>query len=316
MWINGNKQRLSLPTRQWQSRYVTLNRTEWQAGDRVEITFRTTLDVQPLKKFDQYVSIQYGAMVMAQKINPHGLTHDDFISNDAVGHKTIPTSEASTLVGTIPAIRRAIHRTEASELTLSCQPEGQSSAITLVPFYRLLFDRYEIYFPRVDTPEQLAEAAAAQDHVGNPQQLAHYDSLQIDRVLMADNESEQAHRMESYRSSTGEFMGQHWRHAIDGGFFMYEVKCLPDVPVSLVVRYRQDDSGARLFDMQVDGRTVKTFDHCQPIKGVEVPLYYEEIKVPFALTKGKTSITVKFNAHNHNMAGGLFDLRVLRSVQP
>ena len=46
--------------------------------------------------------------------------------------------------------------------------------------------------------------------------------------------------------------------------------------------------------------------------GVESPLYYEEIPIPIELTNGKNHVTVKFYAHNHNIAGGIFDLRILK----
>ncbi|MBQ7179725.1 MAG: glycoside hydrolase family 127 protein [Bacteroidaceae bacterium] len=319
--VNGKKQGYRLPGGERQSGYVTLKRAEWEEGDRVDITFRPVLDVQPLKKFDQYVSIQYGAMVMAQKIDPHGLSHDDFVSIHAVANKTLPLSEVTTLVGSIPDIEKSIRRAKGDELALDYKPQnGQRVADTvrLIPFSRILFDRYEIYFPRVDSQAQL-DSMFLDMRAGyalTPEQLARFERLQTDCVVIGDEASERAHKMESYRSSTGENFGLHWRHATDGGFFMYQMKCLPDEPMSLALRFRQDDNGSRLFDIQVDGRTVCTRDHRQPIEGVEKPLYYHEVEIPFELTKGKTEITVKLNAHNHNIAGGIFDLRVLRRVQP
>ena len=45
----------------------------------------------------------------------------------------------------------------------------------------------------------------------------------------------------------------------------------------------------------------------------ELRSYLEMITgAPFELTKGKNHVTVKFYAHNHNIAGGIFDLRMLK----
>ncbi len=304
--VNGKKQSLRRPVGQDKSCYVTLKRIEWQEGDRIDITFRPRLEVKPLKKFDQYVSIQYGAMVMAQKIDNHGLKHNNFVSTDAVARKTIPQSQVTTLVGGIPDLKKGIRRKESDQLTLSCKTGPQMDEIELIPFSRILMDRYEVYFPRVDSPDQLPSAKNAAE------KTIQCERRQIDRVIIGDSKSETGHKMESLRSSTGEFLGLTWRHASNGGYFMYLMKCSPDEPMSLLMRYRQDDSGARLFDVQVDGRTVKTENHCEAMQGVEAPLYYVEIPIPIELTRGKNSITVKLNAHNHNFAGGLFDLRVLK----
>ena len=310
--VNGKSFRYRQPRETDGSSYIVLDR-EWKAGDCVTVSFRPRLDVQPLRSFQQYVSIQYGAIVMAQRIAPHGLSHDDFVNINPQASKTIPMSEVTTLVGSIPAIRSAISRSDEAGLTLLYRPQGEADAIPLVPFSRLLFDRYEVYFPRVDTPAQLEALHRGESsrYAPSPEQQADLDSRQVDRVMIADEQSERGHKMESYFSGTGQDFGLPWRHSFDGGFFMYEMKCLPDRPMSLAVRFRQDDSGARLFDIQIDGRRLTTIDHRQPVPEVEKPLYYQELEIPAEMTRGKTAITVKFNAHNHNMAGGIFDLRTL-----
>ena len=322
-WVESGSMRISICGKNYRyakgkeergSRYIVIDR-DWKDGDRIDISFRPLLDVQPLKKFNQYVSVQYGAMVMAQKIDNHGLGHSDFVSTNAVAHKTLPLSEVTTLVGSIPSIKKSIRRLPGDSLKLVMKPEtaGSASEICLVPFSRLLFDRYEVYFPRVDTPsERDSMLNNSSSHFSlSPERKARYQSSQIDEVKVGDEKSEREHKMESYFSTTGTDFGLHWRHAVDGGFFMYQMRCLPDKPMSLAMCFRQDDSGPRVFDIQVDGRTIRTIDHRKPMEGVDKPLYYQEVDIPEELTRGKTFITVKFNAHNHQIAGGIFDLRTL-----
>ncbi len=314
--INGKRFAFNLPNNSNESHYVVIDRS-WNNDDRIDITFNPLLDIQPLKKFDQYLSIQYGAMVMAAKVDNHGLTHDDFIRPDDHANQTamkaIPECEVTTLVGSVAAIKRGVSRIASDSLKLILKVPQTKETITLIPFTRILFDRYEIYFPHVMTLAQWkAKQADCTDFFPTADQLKRFNVLQTDCIEIGNEESETAHHIESYRSNSGESFEQKWRDSYDGGFFMYQMSCDPDQPMVLAVRYRRDDSGHRQFDIQIDGHTIQTVDHSKAAEGVSSPLYYEEVEIPYSLTQGKTEITVKFNAHNHSMAGGIFDLRLLR----
>lgn len=316
LMINGKRHSFTQPKQGGGSYYIVIDRL-WHDGDTVAMTFSPELYIQPLKKFNQYLSIQYGAMVMAEKIDNHGLTHDDFVRPDdhanPTAMKAIPESEVTTLVGTVDAIRRSIRRNHSDSLSLTMKVADPNRQVTLIPFTRIGFDRYEIYFPHVATmKEWTAKRSEQKDYSPTPEQLSRFRTIQTDSIIIGNTISESDHHMETYRSHSGQSFGQQWRDAYDGGFFMYQMKCSPESPMSLAVRYRQDDSGERTFDIQIEGHTIQTVNHNIAINGVETPLYYDEIEIPQSLTQGKSLITVKFNAHNHNLAGGIFDLRTLR----
>ena len=295
--------------------YMVIKRN-WAVGDKIEILFTPSLYVQPLKSFDEYVSVQYGAYVMATKIDNHGLTYDDFVRPDdhanPTAMKSLPLSECYTLVGPIADIKKNIHLTKANNLTLHYA--DSNSQFDLIPFTRILMDRYEVYFPRVGSLSELKAETVKLNANYNPtrEQEAYFKNIEVDRVKIGDSESERKHKIESYRSNIGTDFGQKWRDSFNGGFYMYEMKCLPDQPMKLAVRYRQDDSGDRVFDILVDGKCIKTVNHNNPILEVEKPLYYEEMAIPTELTRGKNTVTIKFSAHNHSMAGGIFDIRILK----
>jgi hypothetical protein len=65
----------------------------------------------------------------------------------------------------------------------------------------------------------------------------------------------------------------------------------------------------RVFDILVDGTPVATqkLDRQKPGEFVEVAY-----KIPSSLAAGKERVTVKFQAHPGNIAGGVFDIRLLR----
>ena len=81
-------------------------------------------------------------------------------------------------------------------------------------------------------------------------------------------------------------------------------------PIILQATYWGDETGARKFDILVDGQQIATQslgrDHGPKFFTVDYP-------VPADLAKDKDTITVRFQSQPGNTAGGLFGLRTLRS---
>jgi uncharacterized protein len=119
------------------------------------------------------------------------------------------------------------------------------------------------------------------------------------------------HALQGEKTQAGTHLDRHWRHATDGGWFSYEVKVLPDQPVSLLCTFWGDDAGTRTFDILVGDQKVatQTLNHNRPGE-----FFDEEYAIPVELTRGKSRVTVKFQAQPGNFAGGLFGLRVLRAA--
>ncbi len=86
---------------------------------------------------------------------------------------------------------------------------------------------------------------------------------------------------------------------------------IPTRPVALQCTYWGSDSGARTFDILVGGEKLATQTLNNDKPGEFFDVTYE---VPAALTKGRKSVTVRFQAQPGNMAGGLFDCRMVRGV--
>lgn len=147
----------------------------------------------------------------------------------------------------------------------------------------------------------LGKAEAEQKEVQNA------EAATIDRVRVGEADSEAAHSLQSNHSATGNAAAPltHWRDAT--GSFSYTVKVLPGTPVALRTAYWGSDGG-RTFDISVDGTVIAT----QTLSGTKPNEYlYVTYPVPPALTRGKTSVTVRFTPKVGN-AGGLFDRRVLK----
>jgi hypothetical protein len=146
---------------------------------------------------------------------------------------------------------------------------------------------------------------------------AHLDELAkraVDFVVIGDARSEEEHKVAG-NGNTGPFQGRTYRHAGNGGWFSYELKVLAEAPSELVVTYFGGETGAREFDIVVNGRTIAT----QRL-GMDKPGEFYEVRyaIPFGLVKDRTDalgrkverVSVKFQARLGNTAGGIFGLRV------
>ncbi len=85
------------------------------------------------------------------------------------------------------------------------------------------------------------------------------------------------------------------------------MKVPKDKPVQLLVRYWGSNVG-REFDVLVNGAKVAT----QKLQNNRPDKFYDEVySIPDPLTKGKERVTVRFQSHPGNIAGGVFHCRVL-----
>jgi hypothetical protein len=194
-------------------------------------------------------------------------------------------------------------------LTFATQGIGQPADVTLVPFYRLHHQRYSVYWQlcseegwQAQVAEQVAVEARRRELVART----------VDFVPPGDPQLETDHHLQGEHTQSGELNGRHWRHAPEG-WFSYDVKALPDQPISLLVTYWGSDAGNRSFDVLVNGEIVAT----QKLERNHPEEFFDETyAVPASLTQGKDRMTVRFQAKPGRTAGGVFGLRILKPVPP
>ncbi|MEO7098441.1 MAG: DUF6805 domain-containing protein, partial [Luteolibacter sp.] len=117
------------------------------------------------------------------------------------------------------------------------------------------------------------------------------------------------HHFQSENSESGDFRDRKWRDGRNGGWFSYEVAVDPAQAVALVCTYFGDDRG-RDFDILVDGKKVAS----QKIDGSPRGNFFNAVyELPPAMTRGRSKITVRFQANQGAMAGGLFGLQIMQA---
>ena len=299
--------------------YAKLQRT-WRRGDTVRLTF-------PMKpRWIEHDHYEGGPAPWALVRGPVVYALDTVWWNDTT---VLAPYDAGQETGwlrdkakfrELPAATGALgpfYETEVMVLS------GQKAKATLVPFSNIgrwyrdgapkperqsrAFS-YAVWL-RDSTHPEFVRAASAQ------RQMREQVKDSVDFVLIGDGKSEHDHNVMG-TGSTGTFNGRTYRHAGAGGWLSYELKVPTAKPSVLVVTYWGGETGARTFDVLVNDRKLATqkLDMDKPGEFFEV-----RYPVPLDLIQGKTDalgqkankLTVKFQAHPGNTAGGVFGLRIM-----
>lgn len=283
--LNGKRRKVQAkPTS-----YLTIER-EWKDGDTVEVRLPMSLHVHPMPDDPELVAIMYGPLVLA------GLPAEGRYSPQAG-----LTEQQRYFLADADDLDSWITPVQGQPLTF--ETTGQPTDLTLIPLNRIIDQPYGVYWIITqEGSERHRQIQAAE------QARRRREARIVDRVIPGDDAAEQAHNLQGERTSSGPFGGRHWRHA-GNGWWSWDLKVLPDVQMTLVCTYWGSDRPPRTFDILVDGQKIATqsLDHNQPGEFFDVAY-----PIPEQLTKGKQRITVRFQAHPDNTAGGVFDCATLK----
>ncbi len=301
-----------LPNESRRGTYAVVDRV-WDTNDTLHVDLPMALSAETLPGSDQYVAFLYGPIVLSGELGrTGGLTREDFWQiGTTVPRKLIPEADTPTFV-----------TSDGADLTRHLQPVGgkplhfrtvglDPNDVSVIPFFENHFQRYAVYWrcTTADALRQEQERLAAQ-----ARELAALEARTVDQVIIGDEASERQHGLAGEETRTGlgaygERMDTHWRDATSGGWFSYRLAVTGDRPLLLRCTYWGRERGARTFDILVDEKLLRT-----ETLSLEGPAEFvnKEILLPEALIADKGRVTIRFQAHRGNMAGGLFGLSIVR----
>jgi len=191
-------------------------------------------------------------------------------------------------------------------LTFRTEGAGRPEDLTLTPFHSFHGRRHTVYLDLYTEDEWRAEETRRR---AEEARLHDIEERTVDRVRIGEMQPERDHNLEGDNTGAGDWQGRKWRHATDGGWFAFDLQTAPDASQDLVVTYWGSETGARTFDVLVDGQKLatQTLDNDKPGE-----FFDTAYPLPEKLLKGKKKITVRFQAHPGNFAGGIFDARIMR----
>jgi DUF1680 family protein len=286
--------------------YVTISRV-WESGDRVQVDLPMRPRVEMLPQSKDYAAFFYGPVLLAAPMGTEGLSPADFFSlnGDAIPRKALPVDDFPSLIMEPDQAVTNLTQAAPDPLRFSLCNAVQPAEVTLLPLYRLHRQRYTIYWP-VREPKTCAELRAHRER--ERQEAASLEARTIDRVEIGDESSEKKHHLQGDRTGSGPAPWPHakWRDA--AGWFAYDLQLPPEPPVALRCVFWGGDV-RRTFDVLVEGKIISTVTLNAPRPGEYV---VRTFAIPPALTAGRRLATVRFQAHEGSLAGGLFDLHTVR----
>lgn len=316
-WVREGELTFQLKDRTWishsrPSSYAEIDRL-WQDGDQLKVRLPMRTMIERMPHVPDYVAMLHGPIVLAARTGTEdlqGLIADDQRWAHIAHGKLLPLDEAPMLVGEASSLAEKVTPVDASgnlrfradELIM---PESFKSLV-LEPFYQIHDARYIMYWRLVRPAEyvRIQRELKAREEM----QLL-LDRQTVDRVIPGEQQPEADHNFRGENSESGVYRDRHFRHVRAPGWFSYDLKIIPDVPLDLYVLYWGRESGNRTFDIQVDGEKLAT----ENLVGKWNKEQFEAVRYPLPADRltGKQKITVTFKAHPGNYAGGIFDLRIL-----
>jgi uncharacterized protein len=283
--------------------YAAVTR-RWLDGDTLDVSLPFPLHSEAFRDNPKRFAFLHGPVVLCAEV-PGQLRPGVELRKPFPGAAAKPEDAAAALKP-VPG-RPSTFTAPAGVLHVAADQGGRE--VVLEPFYKMHGGRHYVVYWDSYTPTEWA-AIEAEHRRKLQMELARQQDFQrrtIDAVSSGDEASERAHNLQGDHTAWGEFQGRRWRHAVEGGWFSWELKTA-GTPIQLCVTYWGSDVG-RQFDILVDGVKVAT----QKLQNNRPSEFYDEVyDVPLQSTSGKSKVTVRFQGGPGGIAGGVFQCRVLK----
>ncbi len=295
------------------SSYAEIRR-EWKDGDRVELALPMRTTIESLPDGSPWVALLHGPILLASPAGTRdvaGLRANDSRMGHVASGPEVPLDRAPVLVSdpeTLPS--HVVPDKSAGPLHFRLKDvlePAVADGLPLVPFFRLHDERYQMYWQitsREGIEERRARLAAIE------REKAAMEAATIDSVAIGEQQPEVEHGYSGGQSETGIFQGRRWRH---GDWFQYKLKARKETASDLFVTYSGGDNGRR-FDILANGTLLakEELKASQPGKFIT-----KRYPIPSDLIAAAPDggITIKFAA-SQGLAGGIFDLRLMKAETP
>lgn len=286
--INGSKKRI----RQNPGSFVAIARS-WETGDKIEIKIPFSLRLETMPDDSSRVAVMYGPLVMAGDLG----AVNDSSSRDPMFVPVMMTE--------IRDPGKWIKPVEGKSNTFLTVNTGRPRDIELKPFYTIYDRRYSVYW---DLFTQAGWDARQEHYKAELERNKKIKEAEIDFVQPGEMQPERDHNFKGEKTSPGSFKERANRES-RSGWFSYDLKSNADAPVTLVVEYWGGFPGSKTFDILVNNKIIATENISNKSDGQFITVQYD---IPEEISRGRFKLTVKFQAHEGNMAGPVFGVRTIK----
>ena len=292
--------------------YAEINRV-WKDGDKISTKILGKISTEIVPGGDQYFSVLYGPIIMAAKVDNHGLTPSDFKhATITVANKKIPMSAAPSFAGSLAEINNRIKKQGSSAISLLITDPITNSTATLIPFNRIHYNRYALYFRRFQSESVYLSFKQREKSFHDFETLLKANI--VDKVAAGDTADESAHLMEGVNTSAGGTGRDMWRRARDGGYFMYQFVIVPGEKQQLYYSYIPEKNQKHVYDVFANGVLIATVDHSRFDGGAGSERVSKAIDLPLSALNSVNHVTIKFQAKWKSHTPPIYDLSVVKPV--
>jgi DUF1680 family protein len=290
--VNGQPQSVSSQP----SSYAEIHRV-WKSGDQVMLTMPMSLHTESMPDNPNRIAIFYGPTLLAAKLGP---------INDP---RADETDYVPVLVNDNKSVNDWVKPVSLESLTFKTDKVGRPRDAELEPFYRLIDQRYTVYFDIFNNSDWAKRELEIRTAAECERQM---NMRTLDILRIGEQQPEHDHNLKGESTSSGSSQGRKWRHATDGGWFSFEMKTDPATINELVCTFWGGEAIQRTFEILADGSKIAT----QTLLNNQPGQFFDAVyPIPHLLTIGKEKITIRFQAHPDGCAGGLFELRMMRAAE-
>jgi len=291
--------------------YMTIERV-WKNSSEIKITLPMKLRTVPLPGKSNKVAFLYGPILLAGALGTEGIEGIDFHAGKRNKYDHVPSPPIPVILAAGRNIDEYIRPGKSPGTfildgsVLRTPGTDINSDMTLLPFYEMHYQRYIVYWDLFTDEDwqktkQLFEA--------EQKEIRAWQARTIDHIVLGQMQPEREHNFKGEKTYKGVFRSRQWRDVRDGGWFSFDMKVIPDVPVELLCTYWGSDGPGRDFDILVNDKVIATERLNQNQPGRFFNVIYD---IPAELTQGRNKVSVKFKAHAWRSAGGLYECRSMK----
>jgi uncharacterized protein len=286
--VNGKKVRVTGQP----SGFIGIYRT-WKTGDQVEISIPFSLRLETMPDDTNRIAILYGPLVLAGQLGP--VDNPEASSPMFVPVILSESRNPSDWLTPVPGKANAFVMNGV----------GKPNDVELIPFHAIHDIRHSIYW---DLFTKESWDKKQEEYKDEQARKAAVEARTVDFVQPGEMQPERDHNFKGERTTPGEFQDRKNREARNG-WFSFDMKVQPDQPNILHVEYWGGFPGSKTFNILVNEEVIGTENISNIRDGQWIDIEYP---IPESLTRGKSRVTVKFNAFYGHMAGPVFGVRTLR----
>jgi len=286
------------------SSYLELKR-RWTSGDVVEVALPKTLHLEPLPDNPHRLSLMWGPLVLAGDLGPEPDGHRG--EGERPAPPPVPVFVTADPVATWLKVAGAPGHFRTDGVGREPDARGRVSDVDFQPFFRLHRRTYSTYWDLFTPAEwdRQKTAYAAEAERLRKLAAATVAYLQPGEVVFE--------RQFNYQAGEGaqpqRILGRPGRRGRT--WFSYDLPVEPSHPMVLIATYFSGDRRGTPadFGIQVDGGSIGD----QQLGLSDPHRFFDlEYRLPEDLVRGKSKVTVRFQAKQGSQIATVFGLRMIR----